>query len=89
MSKSLPKQPGQTDLFGEVLREPLPLRKIVARPDGRGFTIAVRESDSSAYRYVGIYSTRGEAAEALREGVGKPPPEDRETLSLRVYRPPR
>ncbi len=59
------------DLFGEPVRRPLPLRKIVERPDGRGWCIAAREPDQTVYRYLGVYATRGEAAQALIDGVGK------------------
>lgn len=72
------------DLFGNEVKAPLPLRKIVERPDGRGFAIAARERAETTYRHLGIYATRGEAAQALRDGVGLPPREKPEVLTLSV-----
>lgn len=82
-SKAKTKQ--ETDLFGEPVRPTLPLRKIVERPDGRGWCIAVREPHETLYRYVGVYPTRGDAVRALLDGVGKPI-EDVEIVTITVRR---
>ena len=74
----------ETDLFGEPVRATPPRRKAVPRPDGRGWCIAVREPSSTTYRYIGIYGTEGEAWQAIREGVGAEPREEREEMRLEV-----
>jgi len=74
------------DLFGQPLRARLPLRKVVERPDGRGFDIAVREPACTNFRHLGaVYSTRGEAWQAVRDGVGLEPRESREEIHVSVY----
>ena len=78
----------ETDLFGNPVRLPPPDRKIVARPDGRGFAIAVRQPARTSYIYVGAYGTRSEAAVALRAGVGLEPGGDQVEVSISVYLSP-
>jgi hypothetical protein len=84
--KQKPKsaKPAEKDLFGEPVKPRLPLRKAVLRPDGRGWCIAVREPTSTVHRHIGIYETKGEAWQAIREGVGAEPCEDREELRIEV-----
>lgn len=77
------RQP-ETDLFGEPVKSAPPLRKAVPRPDGRGWCIAVREAASTTYRYIGIYESRAEAGQAIRDGVGAEPREEREEMRLEV-----
>ncbi len=72
------------DLWGAPLTPALPLRKAVPRPDGRGWCIAVREPARTTYRYVGIYGSRAEAGQAIRDGVGAEPREEREEMRLEV-----
>lgn len=77
------RQP-ETDLFGDPVRSAPPLRKAVARPNGRGWCIAVREPASTTYLHKGIYETEGGAWQAIRDGVGAEPREDREEMRLEV-----
>ncbi len=74
----------EIDLFGEPVRPTPPLRKAAPRPDGRGWCIAVREPASTTYRYIGIYGSRAEAGQAIRDGVGAEPREEREEMRLEV-----
>lgn len=74
----------ETDLFGEPVRPTPPLRKAVPRSDGRGWCIAVRDPASTTHRRIGLYGTEGEAWQAIREGVGAEPREEREEMRLEV-----
>lgn len=82
--RSKVKAKPETDLFGEQVRPTPPLRKVVPRPDGRGWCIAVREAASTTYRYIGVYHSRAEAGQAIRDGVGAEPREEREEMRLEV-----
>ena len=82
--RSKAKAPSETDLFGEPVRLTTPSRKAVPRPDGHGWCIAVREAASTAYLYIGIYGSRAEAGQAIRDGVGAVPREAREEMRLEV-----
>lgn len=82
--KPRPAKKPETDLFGEPLRPTPPLRKAVPRSDGRGWCIAVRDPASTTHRHIGIYGTEGEAWQAIREGVGAEPREEREEMRLEV-----
>jgi hypothetical protein len=77
------KQEVQLGLDGEPVKND-PIRTVVPRRDGPGFTIRVRRSDSR-FDYVGVYASEGEAWQAIRAGEGKSP-EDRETVKLSVHR---
>lgn len=82
--RSKPKAKTETDLFGEPVRSAQPLRKAVPRSDGRGWCIAVREPASTTYLHKGIYETEGEAWQAIRDGVGAEPREERQEMRLEV-----
>ena len=83
-AKRRTKPKPEADLWGEPVRTTPPRRKAVPRPDGRGWCIAVREAASPNYRYVGIYETEGEAWQAIHDGVGAEPREEREEMRLEV-----
>lgn len=82
------RRPVEKDLFGDPVSSPPPERKIVLRPDGRGYSIAVRVPGGTAYDYLGVYATRAEAAVAFRDGVGKRDDRDAVVVSVSVYLSP-
>ena len=85
MKQNRKSKPAENDLFGEPVKPRPPLRKIVARPEGQGFDIAVRQPGGEAYvRLNAVYDTRAEAGQALRDGIGLEPRESREVMSLSV-----
>lgn len=87
MKQNRKSKPAEKDLFGEPVKPRPPLRKIVARPEGQGFDIAVWQPGGAAYvRLNAVYDTRAEAGQALRDGVGLKPRESREEIWVGVWR---
>ena len=85
--KSKSAKPAEKDLFGEPLKPHTQPRKIVKRPEGRGFDIAVRKPDGAAYlRLNAFYATRAAAAKALRESLRSELRESRHAIWVVVWR---
>lgn len=82
-------KPTEADLWGDPVKPQLPRRKPARRTDGIGWCVAVREATSTEYHYVGRYDSEGSAWQAIRDGVGLKPREDREEMHLGVYFGPR
>lgn len=75
----------ETDLFGEPVRPTSPRCKPIPRRDGPGWRVGVREPGRTIYVALpGYYLSEGEAWQAIREGVGAEPREEREEMRLEV-----